>query len=143
MANSLVDVFQLYKFSTKFKEPKVFVQYVPLCSVLYKPLDVKIVFDYTYSSDILETKRDKIINYWMTLHDEEIRKFTLFVKKWFSMGPINSKINYTESLTLLIVTFLQQAGFIPSYQELKKFLDIPVGNNGKFLINLVQMRLHS
>lgn len=132
MAVTLVETFQLYKFSKKFKMSELYPnKFIPICKVLYKPLAVEVVLDYSYS-DILELESDKIINYWMSMHDDQIRRFTLLVKSWFNLGPINIvKFNLDEVLCILCIFYFQQADFIPSYQELSNFINVPVPMNGE------------
>lgn len=134
MAVTLVETFKLYRFSKKFKMSKLYPnKFIPICKVLYKPLAVEVILDYSYS-DILELESDKIINYWMSMHDDQIRRFTLFVKNWFNLGPIDkNKINLDEILCFLTLFYFQQADYIPSYQELSNFINVPVAMNGEWI----------
>lgn len=133
MARYVINSVKLYRYSNNFDVIAEYPEaYVPICTLLYKPRGERLTLDHSYL-DGLGVENNKIINHWMSMHNEEVRKFALFMRNWCDMSPMKN-YNFHKTLDNLTIFFLEESGFLPSFKEMNDRTSMPIMIDGKSLI---------
>lgn len=135
MSRYVIDTVKLYKYSNKFDVIAEYSQaFVPICTLLYKPRGERLTLDHSYL-DGLGVENNKIINHWMSMHNEEARKLALFMRNWFDMSQMKD-YNFHKTLDNLTIFFLEESGYLPSFKEMNDRTSVPIMIDGKTLIQI-------